>query len=150
MVKEQIETYLENNNIISDHQSGFRKQHSCETAIQIIIDDWKLIVNEGKMIGVIFMDLKRAFETVIRERILEKLYQYGIRGVVLKWLQSYLSDRTQQVRFGDEWSNLIVTKYGVPQGSVLGPLLFIIYINDIINVCPEECSIKMFADDTII
>lgn len=70
--------------------------------------------------------------------------------MVLEWLKSYLNNRTQQVRFNNQWSKRIMTKYGVPQGSVLGPLLFTIYINDIVQICPEECNIKMFADDTII
>ena len=150
VVKEQIEMYFENNNIITEHQSGFRKHYSCETAIQTVINEWKLIVSERKMVGVIFMDLKRAFETIDRERLLGKLYQYEFRGKVLEWLNSYLKNRTQQVRFNNKWSKLMATEYGVPQGSVLGPLLFIIYINDIIKVCPEECKIKMFADDTLI
>lgn len=130
MVKKQIETYLENNAILSEHQSGFRKLYSCETAIQEIIDEWKLEINKGKMVGVIFMDLKRAFETVDRERLLEKLCQIGMRGRVLEWLKSYLSNRMQQVRFNNQYSKLMTTEYGVPQGSVLGPLLLILYIND--------------------
>lgn len=150
VVKEQLELYLESNDIITEHQSGFRKQHSCETAIQTIIDDWKLIISEGEMVGVIFMDLKRAFETVNRGKLVEKLYQYGIRGTVLEWFQSYLDNRMQQVRVGDIVSGLMATKYGVPQGSVLGPLLFIIYINDIVKSCPKGCNIKLFADDTIV
>src|SRR5436190_4025821 len=150
VVKEQIEMYLQKNDIITEHQSGFRKNHSCETAIQTVIDDWKMIISEGDIVGVIFLDLKRAFETVDRDRLLNKLYQYGIRRMVLEWLRSYLNNRTQQVRFNEQWSKQITTKYGVPQGSVLGPLLFTIYINDIVQICPEECNIKMFADDTII
>lgn len=67
VVKEQIEIYLERNDIITEHQSGFRKRHSCETALQMIMDEWKLTISEGKMIGVIFVDLKRALETVNRE-----------------------------------------------------------------------------------
>lgn len=109
-----------------------------------------MIVSEGDIVGVIFLDLKRAFETVDRDRLLDKLYQYGMRDMVLEWLRSYLSNRTQQVRFNNQWSKQITTKYGVPQGSVLGPLLFTIYINDIVQICPENSSIKMFADDTII
>lgn len=84
VVKKQIEMYLESKNILTEHQSGFRRQYSCETAIQAVIDEWKLIVSERKMVEIIFMDLKRAFETIDRERLLEKLYQYGIRGMVLK------------------------------------------------------------------
>ncbi|XP_011632002.1 uncharacterized protein LOC105423786 [Pogonomyrmex barbatus] len=102
VVKEQIERYLENNSIIIEHQSGFRKHYSCETAIQTIVDEWKLIVSERRMVGVIFMDLKRAFETIDRERLLGKLYRYGIRGKVLEWLNSYLKNRTQQVRFNNK------------------------------------------------
>lgn len=96
------------------------------------------------------MDLKRAFETIDRNRLIEKLYQYGIRENVLDWMKSYLKNRFQQVRIGNKCSKLMMTEHGVPQGSVLGPLLFIIYINDIIKICPEGYSIKMFADDTLI
>lgn len=150
VIKKQIEGYLENNNIITEHQSGFRKNYSCETAIQVVIDEWKLIISERKMVGVVFMDLKRAFETIDRERLLRKMHQYGIKGAALEWFRSYLQNRMQQVRYNDEWSKLLSTEYGVPQGSVLGPLLFIIYINDIVKACSEDCKIKMFADDTLI
>lgn len=150
VIKKQTEGYLENNNIITEYQSGFRKKYSCEIAIQVVIDEWKLIISERKMVGVVFMDLKRAFETIDRERLLGKMHQYGIKGAALEWFRSYLQNRTQQVRYNDEWSKLLSTEYGVPQGSVLGPLLFIIYINDIVEACPEDCKIKMFADDTLI
>lgn len=108
-----------------------------------------MIISEGEIVGIIFLDLKRAFETVDRERLLGKLYQYGMRGMVLEWLRSYLNNRSQEVKFNNQWSKYILPKYGVPQGSILGPLLFTLYINDIVQICPEECSIKMFADDTI-
>lgn len=150
VVKKQIEDYLESNGILTDNQSGFRRHHSCETALQFVVDEWKMRIDERKMVGVIFLDLKRAFEIIDRNRLLVKLYNYGIRGGVLKWLRSYLSDRSQIVKFNNEVSKLIINKYGVPQGSVLGPLLFIIYINNIMKICPEECTIKMFADDTLI
>lgn len=150
VVKKQIEDYFEFNEYITEHQSGFRKYYSCETAIQTVVNDWKISISEGKIIGVIFMDLKRAFETIDRNRLIEKLYRYGIGGNVLEWIKTYLKDRMQQVRIGNNCSKLMRIEYGVPQGSVLGPLLFIIYINDIIKICPEGYSIKMFADDTLI
>lgn len=96
------------------------------------------------------MYLKRAFETIDRKRLLEKLYNYEFRGVVLEWFKSYLNNRTQQIRFNNNWSKLLTTEYGMSQGSVLEPLLFIIYINDIIEVCLEEYGVKIFADDTLI
>lgn len=148
VVKKQLEKFLEDNEIITEYQSGFRRQQSCETAIQSFIEEWKLIIEEKKMVGVLFLDLRRAFETIDRVRLVEKLYQYGIRGVVLEWIISYLSNRKQQVRFNDICSKIIETVYGVPQGSVLGPLLFILYINDIVKVCPEGSIFRLFADDT--
>lgn len=136
--------------MLTEHQSGFRKSHSCETAIQGVIDEWKLEIAEGKIVGVISMDLKRAFETVDRNRLLKKLYQIGIRGKVWQWLESYLKNRTQKVRFNNKYSKLMAIDHGVPQGSVLGPLLFVLYINDITEVCPIGSNVKLFADDTMI
>lgn len=88
--------------MITEHQSGFRKNHLCETAIQTVIDDWKVIVSEGEIVGVICLDLKRAFGTVDKVRLIEEVYQYGIRGNVLEWLRPYLSNKMQQVRLGNE------------------------------------------------
>ncbi|KMQ86033.1 rna-directed dna polymerase from mobile element jockey-like protein [Lasius niger] len=150
VVKERLEKYLEENEVLTEHQSGFRKSYSCETAIQGTIDEWKVEIAGRKMVGVIFMDLKRAFETVDRKRLLGKLYQIGIRGKMLDWLRSYLHNRTQKVRFYNLYSKLMAINHGVPQGSVLGPLLFILYINDIIEVCPKGSNVKLFADDTMI
>ncbi|XP_076298320.1 uncharacterized protein LOC143217666 [Lasioglossum baleicum] len=117
IVKKQIDDYLESNNILTEHQSGFRKNYSCETAIQTVIDEWKLSISERQIVGVIFVDLKRAFETIDRDRLLEKLYQYGITGTALEWFRSYLKDRMQQVRLNNGWSKILTTEYGVPQGS---------------------------------
>jgi len=110
--------FLENNDIITEHQSSFRKQYSCETEIQTVIDAWKLIVNEKKMIGIMFMDSKQAID---RKRLLEKLYQCGI---LEEWFLDG-SDHTwitKQSKFDliNKWSVLLNTEYGVPQESVLG------------------------------
>jgi len=85
--------------LYTEHQSGIRKYYSCETVIQTVIDEWKLIVSEEKIGGVIFMDHKKAFEIIDRERLLEKIYQYGMRERVLEWFKLYLNNRKQQVRF---------------------------------------------------
>lgn len=104
VVKQQIKMYLQDNCILTEHQSGFRKRFSCETAIQTVIDKWKLIISEAKMVGYIFIDLEQAFETIGREKLLEKLWQYGIRGTALEWFKSYLKNRTQLVRLNKECS----------------------------------------------
>jgi len=115
--------YLENNDLLKECQSEFKAKHSCETAVQWIISSWKKYIGEKKIIGVVFVDLRRAFEVVERYIIIRKLIQYGISGTTLRWFKSYLENRTQKVKFNSTLSNAISVKLSVPQGSVLGPLL---------------------------
>jgi len=124
----QLVEYLNNNELINERQPGFRTRHLCETALQWVISSWKKTIGERKMIGVIFLDLKRAFEVVNREILLNKLEGYGIKGTVLNWFKSYLINRTQRVKFNGLLSGSINVDLGVPQGSVLGPLFFLLYI----------------------
>lgn len=128
IVHSQLVNYLEVNKLLEECQSGFRARHSCETALQWVISNWKRSLGESKMIGVVFLDLKRAFELVDRDILLRKLESYGITGIVLSWFKSYLENRTQRVKFNGSLSEPIALKRGVPQGSVLGPLLFLLYI----------------------
>ncbi|KMQ85478.1 rna-directed dna polymerase from mobile element jockey-like protein, partial [Lasius niger] len=116
MVHSQLVEYLESNDILKECQSGFRTKHSCETVLQWVISSWKKIIGEGKMIGVIFLDLKRAFELVDREILINKLQWYGIKGTVLNWFASYLDNRTQKVKFNGILSEAIKLDLGVPQG----------------------------------
>ncbi|XP_046743250.1 uncharacterized protein LOC124409579 [Diprion similis] len=147
--KNQLIEYIERSDILTDEQSGFRRNYSCETALQNTIIIWRKSLDRSKLIGVIFLDLKRAFETINRRLLLQKLANYGIMGTTWKWIKSYLENRTQQVKYGNKMSEKRKTKFGVPQGSVLGPLLFILYINDLARQL-EFCQCKMFADDTVI
>lgn len=149
VIKEQLDKHLEKHNIMVQEQSGFRKSHSCETSLQNLISSWKESIDIGCAVGVVFIDFKRAFETINRPRLLEKLKMYGLNGTVIKWFQSYLTERFQKTKYGCEVSGEKETKFGVPQGSVLGPTLFSLYINDIKSAV-KDCSINLFADDTLL
>ena len=148
-VHNQLVEYFNINNLFLGNQSGFRKGHSCETAIQLTVTKWKMLIDKGNYIVAIFLDLKRAFETIDRSILIKKLRYYGIKGKVLDWFSDYLVDRRQSVRLGQSSSSEIVNNLGVPQGSVLGALLFIIYLNDI-NFVEGLEFINLFADDTLI
>lgn len=148
-VNEQIVEYVESNSILSKYQSGFRKNNSCESALQSILFNWKNALNNKKIIGAVFLDFQRAFETIDRKLLLLKLEYMGITNCTMEWFKSYLQDRYQVTKFGEEVSSNKKTKYGVPQGTVLGPNLFILYINDIVKYV-NKCNIQMFADDTLI
>lgn len=149
VVKEQLLEFIQDNNILISEQSGFRKNHSCETALQFLLNQWKIDISNNLVIGVVFLDFKRAFETVNRNLLIMKLKKYGIEGIVLTWFISYLENREQMVKYSNSYSQNMDIKHGVPQGSVLAPILFILYINDISNYC-KKCNIKLFADDTML
>ena len=153
IIKKQLLRYISKADILIENQSGFRERYSCETSLQLVVSRWKNWLDKpNAVIVATFLDLKRAFETVNRSILLSKLYNMGIRGVEHKWMKSYLEERTQMAKIGGSFSVELKSSVGVPQGSVLGPLLFILYINDIKNavLSDNEYCLNLFADDTLL
>ena len=147
LVYDQLSSYMEKNKYLSKYQSGFRKFHSTVTSMLRNSNDWLLNMDRGNYNGVVFFDIKKAFDTVDHEILLCKLNKYGISGVELSWFKSYLSDRKQSCFLNGESSSFKFVECGIPQGSCLGPLLFIIYINDLPNTL-KNITPSIFADDT--
>ena len=133
--------------ILNENQFGFRKGHSTSHALNFSIDTIRKSLQRDEHVLGIFIDLSKAFDTIDHSKLLVKLSRYGIRGNALSLLTSYLSGRTQYTHVLGESSDKLYIKYGVPQGSVLGPLLFLLYINDLLN-CTELGIFVLFADDT--
>ena len=131
LVYDRLANYLERNKYLTKYQSGFRKFHSTVTAMLRNSDDWLLNIDKGWLNGVIFFDLKKAFDTIDHDILLVKLSKYEVLENELKWFTSYLSERKQYCYVNGIHSLFTSIKYGVPQGSCLGPLLFLIYINDL-------------------
>lgn len=140
-------SYVEKLNILSENQFGFRSNHSTVHALIMIVDKIQQAIEEGKYSCGVFLDLSKAFDTVNHTILIKKLEYYGIRGVAKDWFSSYLTNRKQFVSIGNIVSDDRPISCGVPQGSVLGPLLFLIYINDIKN-CSSVLDFHLFADDT--
>ena len=146
IIKNKLCQHLVAKNLLSPHQYGFVPGRSTNSQLLVTLNDWQKSLDSGTPIDIAYMDFKKAFDSVPHERLLFKLSKYGISGNLLSWIKDFLSCRTQYVKINDSKSACNNITSGVPQGSVLGPMLFIYFINDL----PEICTVttKIFADDT--
>ena len=145
----QLISYFESKNILSDRQFGFRAGKSTSQAISSFISCVYDRLDEGNLYFTMFLDFRKAFDCVDHNILLAKLNYYGVRGVPFQWLKSYLTNRRQYTVVRGHSSKYCNIKYGVPQGSILGPLLFLIYINDFPNSSPYF-DFNLFADDSTV
>jgi hypothetical protein len=147
IIKDQLVQYLVNNGLLNKHQHAFIKNHSTATNLLESINDWLVSIKSPNRTDVVYIDFSKAFDSIVTSKLLYKLESYGVTGLLLKWIECFLSNRIQCVVLDHTFSPFSQVVSGVPQGSVLGPILFLLYINDIESVCCGTTKLQLFADD---
>ena len=148
IVFSQIMNHLDDKNI--NFQHGFRSNHSCETQLLNTVEELSRRLDHRQTTDVLILDFSKAFDTVPHKRLLHKIQHYGIAGSTNKWIESWLCHRQQRVVLDGSTSFDSPVISGVPQGTVLGPLMFLLYVNDIANKVSPLTRIKLFADDCLL
>ena len=148
-VTKHLFAFLNKYQVLHKSQSGFRKDHSCNTALINLVDKWLKHIDNGEVVGAIFFDIRKAFDVVDHELLLAKLSIYKFSQSALDWVKSYLTNRKQCITERNFSSHMQTVKSGVPQGSVLGPVLFLLFINDL-PLLTQETGVDIYADDTTI
>lgn len=148
IIHSHVMKHLENQDILSDNQHGFRAKKSTETQLILTIHDISKELNNNKLVDVALLDFTKAFDKVPHQRLIKKLEFYGLHGQIAAWVKSFLSGRSQQVVINGQSSFAASVSSGVPQGTVTGPLWFLIYINDL--PWKTSCHTRLFADDCIL
>ena len=143
----RLKSFMKVNHILSNNRYGFREDHSTNLAIIELIEEITSAIDNSMSTVGVFIDLKKAFDTIDHGILLKKLEHYGIRGIANQWVSNYLTERFQYVQYNNISSDYMSIKCGVPQGSILGPTLFLLYINDICRISTVNKMI-LFADDT--
>ena len=145
IVRDEIVDHMVTNKLFSKQQHGFVPFRDCMTNLLTCLEIWTEMIENGDAIDVIYTDFSKAFDSVPHQRLLRKMKSLGIVGDTLSWVKGFLSNRRQRVRVDDELSNWIDVISGIPQGSVLGPILFVIFINDMPEMVESMC--QLFGDD---
>ena len=148
LIKDKLVDHLQRNHLIKSSQHGFMKRKSCVTNLLEFLEEITSQVDKSSPMDIVYLDFSKAFDKVPKLRLIEKIRAHGIQGNALQWIENWLTDRRQRVFLNGELSDWKPVLSGVPQGSVLGPLAFVIYINDLDDMAPDVSIISKFADDT--
>ena len=145
LLRDSILEHMQYFNLLCDAQHGFVPRRSCASQLLSCMEDWTKSIEQGQPVDVAYLDFYKAFDSVPHKRLIQKLHDYGIRGNLLRWIEAFLNDRRQRVRVNGALSEWTSVTSGVPQGSVLGPSLFVVFVNDL--PCDLVSGVKLFADD---